>query len=61
MFLQDPTIKGFEVPEKKQNIVETKDILNVPSKTSKTSSGTTSSSILPFLAIAVIGGVIILK
>ncbi len=59
MFLQDPTIKGFEVPEKKQNIVETKDILNVPSKTSKPKP--TSSNILPFLTIAIIGGVIMLK
>lgn len=56
MFLQDPTIKGFNTPSKKQKSdVKAKDILNIPGKNTNTPS-TSSTSILPLVAIASIGG-----
>ncbi len=55
MFLQDPTIKGFDISEKKQNIADTKiSPIAIPSAL-KSSKPKESSNLLPILIIAGVG------
>jgi hypothetical protein len=63
MFLQDPSIKGFNLPNtKKYKIIETKDILNIDDTKSKNSSKKNSqSNIFPLIVIAAVGGILLTR